>query len=146
MRRSLTRVAVLTAAIVSLPLLVGAQSIGLSEAIRAEILKDPRAASIPSAQVDAMVASLAQAAAQQGVTESDITWRPVEAAETESAAPCGFLCSINAIFGFGGNDYTIPVGLGLTSALLILFISMMLHRHHKHNIVPPTIESIHTHS
>ncbi len=138
--------ALCAAAILSLPLLVGAQSAGLSEAIRAEIMKDPRSASIPSAQVDAMVASLAQAASQQGVTASDITWQPAEATTGSSSGECGFLCSINAIFGFGGNDYTIPVGLGVTSALLILFISAMLHRHHKHGIVPPTIESIHTHS
>lgn len=146
MKHLLPRLAILTAVLLSIPLLVSAQSQSLSEAIRAEILKDPRAASIPSAQVDVMVASLAQAAAEQGVTESDITWRPVETSESTPVAPCGFFCSINAIFGFGGDDYTIPLGLGITSALLILFISMMLHRHHKHDIVPPTIESIHTHS
>ncbi len=131
-------------ALVVLPFTVGAQSVGLTEAIRAEILKDPRSASIPTAQVDAMVASLAQAAAQQGVTESDITWRPA-VADTGTSGECGFFCSINEIFGFGGNDYTIPLGLGITSALLILFISMMLHRHHKHGI-DPTVEAIHTHS
>jgi hypothetical protein len=146
MHRSTQYVAILTAAVLALPLMVAAQSSGLSQAIRAEILKDPRSASIPSAQVDAMVASLAQAAAQQGVTESDITWRPVEAGQDGTQGACGFFCSINEIFGFGGNDYTIPVGLGITSALLILFISMMFHRHHKHGIHPPTVESIHTHS
>lgn len=146
MRASTKFLAISTAAILSLPFLVSAQSSGLSEAIRAEILKDPRSSNIPSAQVDAMVASLAQAAAQQGVTESDITWRPVESIEGGTASPCGFLCSVNAIFGFGGDDYTIPIGLGITSALLVLFLSAMLHRHHKHDIVPPTIESIHTHS
>ncbi len=141
-----SRIAIVLAAVLALPLMVSAQTAGLSEAIRAEILKDPRSASIPSAQVDAMVASLAQAAAQQGVTESDITWRPVEAGEESAPARCGFFCSVNAIFGFTGNDYTIPIGLALTSAILILFISLMLHRHHKHGIHPPTVESIHTHS
>ncbi len=130
----------------ALPFAAGAQSTGLSQAIRAEILKDPRSSSIPAAQVDAMVASLAQAASQQGVTAADITWRPAEAKSNGSKPlDCDFLCSINAIFGFGGNDFTIPIGLGVTSALLILFISMMLHRHHKHGI-HPTIESIHTHA
>ncbi len=146
MQNSFSRAVVATAVILALPFMVGAQSTGLSEAIRAEILKDPRAADIPAAQVDAMVASLALAAAQQGVTESDITWRPAESSDASGAAPCGFVCSINAIFGFGGDDYTIPIGLGITSALLILFLSMMLHRHHTHGIVPPTVESIHTHS
>ncbi len=141
----ISRIAITTAVILALPLFVSAQSVGLSEAIRAEIMKDPRSASIPSAQVDAMVASLAQAAQAQGVTESDITWRPVEAGEDAVPAECGFLCSVNAIFGFSGDDYTIPIGLGITSAILILFISLMLHRHHKHGI-HPTVESIHTHS
>ena len=146
MKRSLTITTILLAAVMTVPLFVSAQSAGLSQAIRAEILKDPRSADIPQAQMDAMVASLAQAAAQQGVSESDITWHPVTA-KNDSNTPleCGFLCSVNAIFGFGGNDYTIPFGLGITSALLILFISMMLHRHHKHGI-HPTIESIHTHA
>lgn len=134
------------AVILTLPFLAGAQSAGLSEAIRAEILKDPRSASIPQAQVDLMVASLAQAAAQQGVSETDITWKPVaEGIESVTPRTCSFFCQIDEIFGFGGSDYTIPLGLGITSALLILFISLMLHRHHKHGI-HPTVESIHTHS
>jgi hypothetical protein len=133
------------AAILALPLMAGAQTVSLSDAIRTEIMKDPRSSSIPSAQIDLMVASLAQAASQQGVNASDIAWRPAEA-KAEGSASCDFLCQINAIFGFGGNDYTIPLGLGLTSAFLILFISLMLHRHHKHGLVPPTVESIHTHS
>ncbi len=144
MRRT-SHIALFAAVILSLPTLALAQSTGLAEAIRAEILKDPRASTIPSAQVDAMVASLAQAAAQQGVTESDITWRPATVGD-EGQASCGFFCAVNTIFGFGGDDYTIPVGLAITSALLILFISMMFHRHHKHGIHPPTVESIHTHS
>jgi hypothetical protein len=146
MKRSLTVATACASVLLALPLLVSAQSAGLSEAIRAEIMKDPRSSGIPQTQIDAMVATLAQAAQQQGVSEADITWRPAEAAASVPVTSCGFLCAINAIFGFGGNDYTIPIGLGVTSALLILFISMMLHRHHKHGIVPPTIESIHTHS
>lgn len=132
------------AAILTVPFMLNAQSAGLSAAIRTEIMKDPRSSDIAPAQIDAMVASLAYAAAEQGVTESDITWRPAEAG-TGQSGPCGFFCQMNTIFGFGGNDHTIPLGLGITSALLILFISMMLHRHHTHGIVP-TVESIHTHS
>lgn len=142
MKTSITFAAVCATALLALPLVAGAQSDGLSQAIRAEILKDPRSSSIPVAQIDAMVASLAQAAQQQGVNEADITWRPVEVGSISSSGTCGFFCSVNAIFGFGGDDYTIPVGLGITSALLILFISAMFHRHHVHG-VEPTIESIH---
>lgn len=125
-----------------MPLMMSAQSTGLSNAIRAEILKDPRSADIPQAQIDAMVSALAQTASAQGVSESDITWKPVTRQGGLEPEACGFFCTINRIFGFGGDDFTIPIGLGITSALLILFISMMLHRHHVHG-VEPTVEAIH---
>jgi hypothetical protein len=130
--------------ILAVPFFAGAQSTGLSDAIRAEILKDPRAADIPQAQIDAMVSSLAQTAAAQGITESDITWRPATSDTSRDGSACGFFCQVNRIFGFEGDDYTIPFGLGITSALLILFMSMMWHRHHVHGI-EPTVDSIHTH-
>ncbi len=126
-----------------IPLIASAQS-SLAETIRKEILKDPRASTISSTQLDAMVASLAQAAEAEGVTEADISWRPAEVgAETVVPEECDFFCRVNSIFGFAGEDYTIPIGLGVTSALLILFISMMLHRHHVHG-VHPTVDAIHT--
>jgi hypothetical protein len=142
MIRSLTIASLCTAAIIAVPALVGAQASGLESAIRAEILKDPRSADIPEAQMDAMVIALAQTASAQGVSEADISWRPATRGGDANSGPCGFFCTVNRIFGFGGDDYTIPIGLGVTSALLILFISMMLHRHHVHG-VEPTVEAIH---
>lgn len=142
MMRSLTIASVCAAALLAVPVCAAAQTTGLESAIRAEILKDPRAADIPQAQIDAMVSALAQTAAAQGVSEADITWKPATREGAAIGGPCGFLCTVNSIFGFGGNDYTIPIGLGVTSALLILFISMMLHRHHVHG-VEPTVEAIH---
>lgn len=138
--------AVSAAVMIAVPMIALAEQSALSQAIRAEIMKDPRSANISKVQMDSMVASLAQTAQAQGVSEADITWRPATAdGSVQEQGTCDFLCQINNIFGFGGDDYTIPLGLGITSALLILFISLMLHRHHKHGI-EPTIESIHTHA
>jgi hypothetical protein len=142
MKRALKLATICAAAVIAVPFMAGAQSLGLQNAIRAEIMKDPRSSEIPPAQIDAMVSALAQTAAAQGVSETDITWRPATRAGAGEPAACGFLCTINQIFGFGGDDFTIPIGLGVTSALLILFISMMLHRHHVHG-VEPTVDAIH---
>lgn len=142
MSRMLKIATICAGAVVALPLIAGAQSLGLQNAIRAEIMKDPRSADIPPTQIDAMVSALAQTAAAQGVSESDITWKPATRDGVGPVSECGFLCTINRIFGFGGDDFTIPIGLGVTSALLILFISMMLHRHHVHG-VEPSVEAIH---
>ncbi len=134
-------------ALVSSPLIVSAHEVDLSsdlaQSIRAEIMKDPRSGTIPTPELDAMISGLVHAAEEQGVQGGDVA---TLARADVGAAPvlCDFFCSVNAIFGFGGNDHTIPWGLGITSAILILFISLMLHRHHKHGI-EPTIHSIHTH-
>lgn len=145
MKYSRTLALSLAALAAAVPFAVGAQSSGLEDAIRIEIMKDPRTRTIPVDQLEAMVESLTAAAEAQGVTESDITWRPAKTGQDAATAlpdNCGFFCAVNAIFGFGGDDYTIPIGLGITSALLILFISMMLHRHHVHGVVPH-IDAIH---
>ena len=142
MKHSFKFVTICTAAVISIPFMLSAQTTGLQNAIRAEIMKDPRSADIPKAQIDAMVSALAQTASAQGVSEADITWKPVKASSAPGGAECGFLCTVNRIFGFGGDDFTIPIGLGVTSALLILFISMMLHRHHVHG-VEPSVDAIH---
>lgn len=118
------------------------QNASLEEVIRAEIQKDERAAGIPDAQLEAMVAALAEAARTQGVTASDILWRPAAATE-ETPVECGWLCKINSVFGFSGTDYSIPISLTLLSGILILFMAAMFHRHHTHG-VEPTIEAIHS--
>lgn len=128
------------------PFTIQAQESDLVTTIRAEIMKDPRSTDIPPAQMDSMVAALAEAAAAQGVTATDITWRPaeVDTSAQPTTADCGFFCRVNGIFGFEGDDYTIPLGLGVSSAILILIISMMFHRHHAHGVMP-TIDAVHEH-
>lgn len=137
----MTRIAVVLASIVAVPFVAFAQDASLSATIRAEIMKDPRSADIAPEQIDALVAALTQAAQEEGVTERDILWRPAEARVSQEPS-CGFLCRVNEVFGFGGRDYTVPVGLGIASAILILFLTTMYHRHHEHG-VEPSIEAIH---
>lgn len=128
-------VAVLVIAL-ALPLLALAQSSAeLSATIRAELLKDPRTAGMSEAQVDAMVSALAEEAQAQGITPYDITWRPSETAEGSAgpATECGYmpqlLCNMNKVFGFAGGNPTIPIILGICSALLIFILAEMIEHH-----------------
>jgi hypothetical protein len=108
----------------------------LEGTIRAEIMKDPRSAEMTEEQIDLMVRVLAQDAADQGVTSDQISPTERQAEQPASSASCGLLCSINHVFGFSGDDYTIPLALGFLSAVLILFMSLMLHHHHVRGVEP----------
>lgn len=111
------------------------RDVELQATIRAAILFDPRTAEMSEEEVGAMVAALSEKAASQGVTSHDIAWRPTEEQAGESS-PCGsikgFLCTLTDAFGFTGSDLAIPIGLGISSALLLFLIGMLLHRlgHH----------------
>jgi hypothetical protein len=130
-----------------LPHVAGAQSAlsgDLSATIRAELLSDPRTASLSQAQLDAMVSLLAQKAEMQGITAADITWRPQSpvssgagAAPTESCAG-NFTCIMDEAFGFIGPDTTIPFFLGMASMGLIWVLAEMMHRKkYPHLVAPP---------
>lgn len=118
------------------PLAITAQSAdaGLQTAIRQALLTDPRTAALSAAQIDAMVLILAGEAQKRGLSARDIEWHPqtygASAEGDASAQSCGsipgFLCALNTAFGFEGSDPTIAMGLGITSALLILIIGLML--------------------
>jgi len=120
-----------------LPLLVHAQatSSDLSATIRAELLSDPRTASLSAAQLDAMVQLLSQQAQKQGVTAQDITWRPQPAVASGASVPAqgescdgNFTCVMDEAFGFIGPDASIPFFLGMASMGLIWIIAEMIHR------------------
>lgn len=125
---------VFTGALVALPLFVQAQSADLQTTIRQALLSDPRTASLSAVQIDAMVQILVEEAERRGISSQDINWRPQQYdtfAEGDGvASSCGnipsFLCSLNQAFGFDGSDPTIAIGLGITSALLIVIIGLML--------------------
>lgn len=112
----------------------------LEATIRTAILSDPRSSQMSEAEIDAMVAVLAEGAKAEGITSEDILWRPQEiASETESSEACGyaaFLCALNDAFGLTGSAVLIPLLLGITSALLLFVIgSILLHSHGRHPFV-----------
>lgn len=106
----------------------------LRSVIRAQLLSDPRTASLSSDQLDAMVSLLAQQAQKQGITAQDITWRPQAPAPASAprapAESCAgnFTCVMDEAFGFIGPDTTIPFALGAASMGLIWITAEMLHR------------------
>ena len=135
---------------VALPLLALALSLTLPSVLRAEesaelgstieaaIRSDPRSSEMSEAQIDGIVQALAEEAGAQGVTTNDLTWRPEED-QPAQAGPCGeindFLCALTDAFGFSGSDLTIPIGLGVSSALLLFVLGMLLlHRHGHHPV------------
>lgn len=74
-------VAIVITGACAMPVAVGAQSEDLRAAIRAEILKDPRAAGIPSAQIEHMVDLLTEEAEAQGMEPEQIAQRAEPAEE-----------------------------------------------------------------
>jgi hypothetical protein len=114
------------------PALVLAQA-DLQSTIRAQILQDPRTASMSQVQIDAIVSALSQGAQQQGLTPQDLTWRPTgeqPVAPSNFCAPYPrYLCVMSAAFGFIGGDYIIPLWLAILSLLFLL--TNALHKHHE---------------
>jgi len=140
--------ALLLGAVFAVPLFVHGQETDLRTSIRAALLSDPRTEKLSAAEMDAMVEILSAEAEKQGITSSDIQWRPqAESTFTNTAADesvsCGnipgFLCALNTAFGFNGSDPTIAIGLGITSAILIVIIGLMLEmkRRAARAVVPP---------
>lgn len=129
-----------------IPLMLLAQTQGdLETAVRAAILSDPRAASMSSAEIDAMVAALSGEARTQGVTAADIAWQPQDEATfaaTTETAECGWLCKLTNAFGFDGSDITIPVALGICAAILLFVIGSLLHHRHGHHPVAGAIQPV----
>lgn len=121
----------------SLPIISSAQvADDLHETVRAAILADPRTSLMSEAEIEEMVVALTEEATVQGITSADIAWRPQEAKEAESTG-CEnvpeFLCALNRAFGFDGSDAKIPIGLGVSSALLLFLIgSILLHQYGHH--------------
>ena len=132
-----------------LPLTIHAQATSSSElsaTIRAQLLSDPRSATLSQAQLDAMVDILSEEAQKQGLSAEDIMWHPnppaggwANTTDTSAGMSCdgSFTCIIDEAFGFVGPDTTIPFFLGMSSMGLIWILAEMLHRHRYPHIVPP---------
>lgn len=128
--------ALILTVLLAFPIVVLAQTDAELEAtIRSAILSDPRTADMTEAEIDAIVAALAEEAGAQGVTSYDILWQPQEEtlATVEPVATCNlpeFFCTLNAALGLDGSDIAIPIGLGVTAALLLFVIGSILHHRH----------------
>ena len=138
--RSTWAVALLVLAL-ALPVVMHAQTQDdLRATVRAAILTDPRTAELSETDIEVMVAALTEEAAAQGITSEDLTWRPQEEGAPDAA--CGampsFFCTLNQAFGFDGSDLAIPIGLVVSSALLLFLIgSLLLHQHGRHPVAGP---------
>lgn len=133
-----------------LPLTLHAQtstSSELSATIRAQLLSDPRSASLSEAQLSAMVDLLSQEAQKQGLTAQAIEWHPnpttlgansTNSGSTGDICNGSYTCLVDEAFGLVGPDTTIPFFLGMASMGLIWILAEMLHRHkYPHVSVPP---------
>lgn len=114
-----------------MPLAASAQTSDLKATIRAELLKDPRTTSLTVAQLEAMVELLSGEAQEQGMTPSDIAWRPASFSQQVTDV-CGatpqVLCIFGVALGFIGSDPTIPYILGAASMALVWILAEMIHR------------------
>ena len=124
--RSFAPVIAITALLWLTPFFALAQQTGpdddLHVAIWSSVLSDPRTASIPPDQMQALVDSLAAEAEKQNLSPADILYRPGGAQvaavsalpETAESCDSGILpvfCSFNTAFGFAGSDPTTPIAL-----------------------------------
>lgn len=122
-------------ALLTLPMLAYAQSseAELRAGIRAEILKDPRTASMSEAEIQAMVEVLAAGAEVEGIESSSFVAQSRSFAPTaaEEEPSCGgmpvFLCHINQTFGFDGSNALMPIALLATSGLLAFLLYELKH-------------------
>lgn len=126
-----------------LPLIARAQSsdADLRATIRAEIMKDPRSASMTEAEITAMVNALTKGAEEQGVESRQFSaTESSAAAQPESAPACGgmpaFLCTINQSFGFDGSNPVLPIALFATSGLLAFLLYELKHHIRLHGHMP----------
>jgi hypothetical protein len=102
----------------------------LSDTIRAAILKDPRSANLSQSQIDAMVSALSSQAQTQGVTPQEIAYHPGAfvgiPSTSDSSIDCtdvsSWLCPLGVALGFDTSDKEVPIGLWITSGILIVVI------------------------
>jgi hypothetical protein len=110
-----------------------ADSAQLRATIRSAILQDPRSASIPSAQLDVMVDALVTRAQGQGITSQSLAYVPGaiprQPLASNDALPCDgispALCPLAYAMGYNNPDKSVPIGLWITSGILIWVISRM---------------------
>ena len=135
---------VLVAALITPVLSLAQSETDLHSTIRAAIQSDSRSNDMSEADIEAMVTALERGAEAQGMSASDLTWRPVEM-EPVSEGPCGdvndFMCALTQALGFDGSNFFIPIGLGATATVLLFVLGAMLLHHHGHHALAGQITS-----
>jgi hypothetical protein len=136
-----TLIALSLAASLVIPVLAHAQAAPdsqLRSTIYAQIMADPRSQTMTQTQIYSMVNALTLQAEQQGLTPSQITYRP-QAPGTGAQAygstltPCSDVsCSISRAFGLDGSIPLIPIALFVLAALFILIFGIMREMGHPH--------------
>jgi hypothetical protein len=114
----------------------------LRTTIQNSVIADPRVANIPPQQLQALIDDLVAQANAQHMTASDILSNQPQAAASTFAAgqsyneACaagweGYACNFNKMFGFDGNNYTVPIVLFVTTAFLLAVIWELILHHRK---------------
>jgi hypothetical protein len=132
-------IALSLAASFALPVLAHAQAAPDSQlraTIYAQITSDPRSQTMTQAQIYSMVNALTLQAEQQGLTASQITYRPQVAGAQAyglTLTPCTDVsCSISRAFGLDGSIPLIPIAFFVLAALFILIFGIMREMGHPH--------------
>jgi hypothetical protein len=121
----------------AIPLLARAQTAStdqLRATIKAEIMADPRSKDLTQAQIYSMVNALTIQAQEQGLTASQITYRPGSPTTSGSTLTAcdDFTCSLGNAFGLNGSIPIIPIALFVFAALFILIYGLMREMGHPH--------------
>ena len=101
----------------------------MHDAIKSQVLHDSRTNNLTPPQLETMVNLLTQQALKQGLTASQVVWRPgfVPATSTPPQNICdrGVMCA----FDDAGISTTIVLGIGgITLALIVILLVYMLRR------------------
>jgi hypothetical protein len=136
-----TLIALSLAAALALPVFAHAQAAPdsqLRSTIYAQIMADPRTKTMTQAQIYSMVNALTLQAEQQGLTASQINYRPQVPGSNAGAygstlTPCTDVsCSVSRAFGLDGSLPLIPIALFVLAALFILIFGIMREMGHPH--------------
>ena len=110
----------------------------LQTTILTQVMKDPRASSLPPSQLQAIVNSLTTEAQKQSMTSANIEQTLAaqntlsgDATETQPVDSCdsNFLCNVNQIFGFPSDSYSVVFGTVLFLLLCLIVVRRLLVHH-----------------
>ncbi len=106
----------------------------LRATIKAEISADPRSQTMTQAQINGLVDSLTVQAQKQGLTSSQLTYRPTLNSQggTTFSSCSDLSCALSTAFGLNGSIPLIPIALFVLAVLFIAIYSIMREMGHPH--------------